>query len=326
MKKFFLVLSGILFGIIAAEFLVRLIKPAPTIYPISVTSENGDHALSMNEKLIYVPKPNTGEFNAKGYRGRVFSADRPAHKKRAVFIGDSVLEGLNIKAGMRFTDLLMIRLGSDYEMINLGVRGYNLAQEFEYFKEFGIPYQGDVVLFCVTFNDLDLSAGEITELTEILKTKENSGFFNAYYTHKSNLHKLLLKSHIYRYFSLFISGKGKKSPENKNNFFNSVYYRMRDEEINQILDDFLQLSQSRHFKPVFVFLPLPPRTKSADLLALRDRVRRKNIAIIDLFDYVNKHYEEKDRNKLFLDFCHLSRLGHKVVADILFKEIVPLFR
>ena len=100
-KKLLTIVLGIVVGLVAAEFLVRLVKPAPTVYGISVTSDNGDHVLSLNKALIYVPKPNTGEFNAKGYRGREYPFERQPGKKRIVLIGDSVLEGLGVAENER---------------------------------------------------------------------------------------------------------------------------------------------------------------------------------------------------------------------------------
>ena len=323
-KKILLILLGILAGLVAAEFLMRLIKPAPTIYPISVTADNGDHALSMNRKLIYVPKPNTGEFNAKGYRGKEFSYDRVPGKKRLVFMGDSVLEGLGVKAEERFTDLLMSRLGDNYEIINLGVRGYNLAQEFEYFKEFGLRYKPDAVLFCVTFNDLDIDAGEIHWLKDILEKQGKDAFFKAFYQKKSKLHEILLKSHIYRYLYLIASGGKKKPKESGKDFFQSVYYRLTDDEINGILDAIIALGQKNRCTPAFVVMPMPTRAKY--LVALREMVRAKNIRVIDLFEFARKNYSDQDRHKLFLDFCHLNLYGHRIMADVLAGEIVPLIR
>ena len=325
LKKILLILLGILAGLIAAEFLVRLIKPAPTIYPISITSDNGDHALSMNRKLIYVPKPNTGEFNAQGYRGREFPFGRVLGKKRLVFLGDFVLEGLGVKAEERFTDLLMDRLGDGLEIINLGVRGYNPAQELEYFKEFGLRYKPDLAFFCVTFNDLDIDSGEILWLRDMLEKQGKDAYFKAFYKKKSRLHELLMKSHIYRYLCLLTSGAGKQKPKGKGkDFYQTVYYRLTDNEINAILETITGLGKSHRFLPVFVILPMPSRAKY--LAALRDMVRAKNIKVIDLFEFARKHYDDQDRQKLFLDFCHLNLYGHRVVADVLAAEIPPLLR
>jgi lysophospholipase L1-like esterase len=324
LKKIALAVLGLVVGLVAAELLVRVVKPAPTVYPISVTSENGDHALSLNRTLIYVPKPDTGEFNAKGYRGREFPYERVPGKKRLVFIGDSVLEGLGVKSEERFTDLLAQRLGDGCEIINLGVRGYNLAQEAEYFKQFGLRYKPDAVLFCITYNDLDLAAGEIYGLKDALQAQGKESFFNAFYRKRGRLPGWLLKSHIFRHFYLIAAGRAKAAGAARKNFYESVYYRLTDEEINGILDDVIALGEKHRFLPVFVALPMPTQAKY--LTALRDLVRSKNIGLIDLFEWARARYGEADRKAFFLDACHLNPAGHRAVADALAAEIPALLR
>lgn len=325
-KKILTVLFGLVFGLVIAEVLVRLVKPAPTVYGISVTSDNGDHALSLNRDLIYVPKPNTGEFNGKGYRGREYPFERTPGKKRIVLIGDSVLEGLGVTESERFSEILQRRAGTSVEIINLGVRGYNLAQEFAYLKEAGLRYKPDLVAFCTTFNDVEIESGEIQWLSKLLEKQQTDAFFKSYYRDRTRRRERLMKSHLFRWVFLLTSGRKSKESGGDKDFINTIYYRLGETDINGILDGFLALAAEHGFIPAFVFLPLPAETKSADLESIREFVRKKDIASIDIFEEVREGRAGAESESLFLDICHLTPYGHLVVADALKAGLLPLLR
>lgn len=117
---------SILIGLAITELLTFFFLPAPLFRKINVTTLGREYMLSPNKTLIYEPKPGGGEFNKYGYRGKEFAYERNK-KKRIVFIGDSVVEGIGVKPHERFTELLNNKLGNGFEVINLGVSGYSFS-------------------------------------------------------------------------------------------------------------------------------------------------------------------------------------------------------
>jgi len=318
MKNLLLLVVTLIITLIVAEIVIGIIIPAPVVYPINITSGNGEHSLSFNKKLIYVPRPNTGEFNSKGYRGREFPFKREPGKKRLVFIGDSVTEGLGVPYKKRFTELLSNKMGDDYEIINLSVRGYNLLQEIEYFKEVGVKYKPDVVLVCITYNDLDLHAGEVSRFNIKLDTMNSVGFFNEYYANKKKIEMLLLKSNIYRYFYLFLLKMQKGNYIQKETFSEAIYYKIKEGQIDEIIDNLVEYSLQYNFKLGFIFLPTPSKSDQIELL--RDMINDRGIDSLDLYEYVKKTYGDDQivQVRYFSDQCHLNEEGNVIVADAVY--------
>lgn len=320
-KNLLLLFFSTFLSLFVAELIIAKFLPVPTIHPISVTSGNGEHSLSLNKKLIYVPRPNTGEFNAKGYRGAVFPYERTPGKKRIIFMGDSVTEGLGVDYEKRFTDLLSQKMGPKYELINLSVRGYNLRQEIEYLIEYGFKYKPDVVLMCITFNDLEIHAGEVHWFEDKMKKMRDNAFYSAYYRKKGKIEEALLRFNIYRYFYLLTNQWRSKQFKADESFYKSVYYKMDQIQINDELDELVQWSLRNDFKLGFIFLPLPRSTEDKQIILLRDMVGKKTIERLDLFGYTKENYRDEELKQLFRDPCHLSEKGHLAVSELIGKKL-----
>jgi hypothetical protein len=182
-KAALLVTFNLVISLAGVEVGLRILRPAPLFERIVVDdtfptqeSQKLQYVLSPNRKLIYVPKPDSGEFNHDGYRGPLYPRERQPGSTRVVVIGDSVVEGLGVDADERFTSVLSEKLGPGYEIINLGVRGYGLVQEVEYLKEKGLAYAPDHVMFGITHNDLRVDSAEWNSLVKKFKSMEESSF------------------------------------------------------------------------------------------------------------------------------------------------------
>jgi hypothetical protein len=116
--------------------------------------------------LGYSPIPNSTRIIARGgiavNRERINSAGlrdvehaprRDPGTMRLLILGDSFMygDGVDLEETMprRLSDLM-----PDVEVINTGVRGYDLGQEYLYYKHRGRLYEPDLVLFAFFVNDL----------------------------------------------------------------------------------------------------------------------------------------------------------------------------
>ena len=123
---------------------------------------------SLNERYDYSVNKNEGVF-------------------RIITVGDSFTFGVNVPTKNNWTELLEERLNKErmckgvnkYEVINLGVGGYDTTYELERYKLRGQKYNPDLIVWFVT--DLYRITEEFLELTEKMnideKDYEKKGIF-----------------------------------------------------------------------------------------------------------------------------------------------------
>lgn len=116
-----------------------------------------------NRRLVYGFRPQLDvtfqdqplKTNQEGFRDRDHGLEKPAGKRRVLFLGDSVLFGWSLPEEARFTNVLA-RLRPDWEVINMGIPGYNAAQEVECLRNYGLKYKPDLVVINIIGNDHQL--------------------------------------------------------------------------------------------------------------------------------------------------------------------------
>jgi len=95
----------------------------------------------------------TERINGQGLRDIEHPLVKPAGRKRILVLGDSFMYG----DGVAMEETLPRRLGDlmpGADVINAGVRAYDLGQEYLYYKERGRLLQPDLVLLAFFINDL----------------------------------------------------------------------------------------------------------------------------------------------------------------------------
>lgn len=100
------------------------------------------------------------EINAAGFRGASYPRSKAAEVFRIVLVGDSVSFGYGVALEETFADQLEARLRSGFatprfEVLNLGVSGYNPYTESELVRGVGLAYHPDLVLVQFCINDLN---------------------------------------------------------------------------------------------------------------------------------------------------------------------------
>ncbi|MHC4342599.1 MAG: SGNH/GDSL hydrolase family protein, partial [Planctomycetota bacterium] len=146
-----LLFASLLLSLLLAEFVVRLTGAAPGFGIIQFER----FQLSQNPELLYEPLPGS-ETNDLGYRDRNHALERST-THRIVILGDSIAAGFAVHRSQDiFPDVVEQRLqeaGFDVEVINLGVVGYNTAQEVETLRVRGLQYDPDLVVLEYCLND-----------------------------------------------------------------------------------------------------------------------------------------------------------------------------
>ena len=124
------------------------------------------HQRSEDPRLIYEPRP--GARVAMDYGPAAFSAqglreDRlvgpPGAAPRVVMLGDSLVWGELVALEHSLPRRLQERLGA--EVINLGVTGYDTAQEAAWYEAKGAALEPDVVVLVYCLNDMMSMSGPL---------------------------------------------------------------------------------------------------------------------------------------------------------------------
>src|SRR5262245_12399963 len=141
-----LALASASVAVLGGELGVRLWNPpAVRLFAERVQGEAGQRVMRIDstyevhpkggvfqtdEALGYRPVPGGAGYGTHGARLNDYALEKPAGKRRLLFIGDSVTERHKI------IDALHRELGDDYEYWNAGVVGYSTAQELAYYRDY----------------------------------------------------------------------------------------------------------------------------------------------------------------------------------------------
>ncbi len=98
--------------------------------------------------------------NSRGLRDDDVVTPKPAGQFRILLLGDSMTAGLEVNKNETFEAVLekRLRVFGDVEVINAGVRGYNLDNIVAFFQHEGASYVPDLVFYLFVENDLKSAA------------------------------------------------------------------------------------------------------------------------------------------------------------------------
>lgn len=124
--------------------------------------------LELNKELGFAPMPNKKVtwrkegfgihiYNQAGIPDTQATADKPANTLRIAVLGDSMVQGLEVKPEENFQQLTESALNTKsaktgnslrYQFINFGVSNYTLGQSYVQLKEKVLAYHPDLVIVC----------------------------------------------------------------------------------------------------------------------------------------------------------------------------------
>ena len=118
----------------------------------------GKYRMSGNQNLGWELDPNDPRINADGFRDREYAVGK-SDGIRIVALGDSVTFGRGVPLENTYAKVLEDLLnredrdGPPYEVLNLGVGGYNSRKQLELYKTKGRKYQPDLLVIGFVLND-----------------------------------------------------------------------------------------------------------------------------------------------------------------------------
>ena len=166
-----LILFGTVIGLLACEIIVRVANIQPRIHVLY----RKNFRLSENPVLQYELQPGSPDgklrISSAGLRDREFEAAKPPGTYRIGIIGDSITYGLTCEQKQAFPkqlERLLSSAGPDatrFEVLNLGVSGYNISQIVARLRTQGMPFDPDLVIYAYSLNDPQTFSLELQGLT-----------------------------------------------------------------------------------------------------------------------------------------------------------------
>jgi len=143
------------------------------------------HEFPSDPRGYFDPGPSlTYRVNSLGFRGEETVRKKPAGTFRVVGLGDSFTFGTGVRRQDTYLSVLERQLregdsNGSYEVLNLGVMGYNTPDELQMLRHRGLAYQPDLVVLGFFLNDVGIISGPHT-VRDHLNVGRASGFLPAW--------------------------------------------------------------------------------------------------------------------------------------------------
>ncbi len=157
--------------------IVLLLIPEIILRLLGFHGENNSREFIQHDALLgwsFIPNTNvtvTGIewrikylINEDGLRERMNIKNQEKGSYRILILGDSLTEGYGIRQNKRFSNLveaMFTKENKKIEIINAGVKGYNLAQYYLFFQRLYKKYKPDLVIIAAVKGDLDVANNSI---------------------------------------------------------------------------------------------------------------------------------------------------------------------
>src|SRR3989344_4718354 len=157
-KYFLLIVSLIIAGIIA-EGIIRIVWEEPNYgYPngLHIPDDTKGYRYQQNFKGYFLGEKYENieiKINNQGFRDEEHEYEK--NKKRIIVLGDSVTFGAGVNQDDTYVARMQKERRDEIEIINMGVNGYEMDQEYILFLEEGKKYDPDLILLGIVLNDIN---------------------------------------------------------------------------------------------------------------------------------------------------------------------------
>lgn len=277
-------------------------------------------------KYFYEPKPNLKQIEKPDWLGQTvintinsdglnerydYSIDKPQGIYRIVTLGDSFTFGAHVSTENNWVELLENRLNqksvcrdiNKFEVINLGVPGYDIQYSLERYKQRGKKYNPDLVLWFLKNDDFYDIAEETQPIVNIQKEKlKKKRLYEGTYNEKDIA---TLAQMTYDAIGTINNKYGKKE---------IMVFQ------GNLLEEFAKIHQGRTF---FFSMNEKAKTQLATTGDEDDTIQK----------VINKHRGYFYSNKLFSQYneaqdsyypydSHFNEKGHALVAEELYDYLI----
>jgi len=270
------------------------------------------NALSVESSIEY-------KINSKGLRDHEYDYEKSPETYRILALGDSVTMGFGVNIEdvyVKRIENLLKKDDENYEVVNLGVGGYNVWHEFHYLKKEGLKYNPDMIIFGFIFNDLEQDVQKMVK--EIPEEKTSCVISYTGIKIPCKLKHFLKSIRILTFFKYRINNIFLKDDEK--DYFLDLYKEDSD-GFGNIFHDIAAFSEESGIPVVFVIFPLVVEDYGNypyDYLhsIVKEELESSGLEFVDLLDAYSESSKSFYISKL--DRCHPNKEGHLVAGDVVY--------
>jgi len=344
-KNSILLIASLIFCLIGSEIAIRIWN-----FPISKPGLNQLHQPSPSLGWELIPEAfgtgSLGEFykiNSLGYRGPEFTVKRQIGIHRIMITGDSFTFG----SGVNYEDTYGAQLGKilndkniHCEVINCGVIGYQMWQNYEKLERKLLPYQPDLIILGLFQDDLSASVTPYTDSERYkggypFQTNDIHGFMNrfAIWNVLKNINDLIEYRYRYKRGYTYLKGieerkkvLGPSNPSNQN--YKIMSGKIEDQKksaFSATLVRFVEKARKAGAKVLVVMIPDAVQLNNPHMQMVNQFIeeicKRIDVPFVDTTYFMES---EKDYLGLYLfPFdAHNSRRGYQIIAQSIANHII----
>jgi hypothetical protein len=278
-------------------------------------------------------------YNANGYRSPERAYAKPAGRQRVVVLGDSFVDGSEVGDDELFTWKMEQALG-DVDVINLGVYGYQTAQQLVTLEREGLRYSPDAVVLITVPNDLpgnvvglesfgpaprfvldgdslafeDLdhpNAREAFRVANLPAPRWVHHHSTLYYFLNSYIYQRLVADRITEFRNTRLASL---SPDDQKELYRRIVLRIRDICNANRIPLMVVFTHQRH--DVL-------NSKTSQFADLGESLRTSGVTVVDLFEQLREQ-EMSGQSPFYRGDPHWNSLGHEKVAEWLASPVRTL--
>jgi lysophospholipase L1-like esterase len=244
------------------------------------------------------------KINSDGFRDVEYTIEKPPNTIRIIALGDSFTFGWGVNLSDTYVKLLEKKLNEinttiNFQVMNFGVPGYNTLEEIELLKKKGLKYKPDIIIIGYTaddaFNNTKIKSGEIT--------RKANEIVEELFGNSSKIPKEILYSH----FSYQLLGEDLTINFDKN----------LENIVLSPLKELAKYKKELNLDVVIVFLTKVTFKEKEKIIEFS---KNNEFCIIDAAEEIKKY--GFNSIKFPSPDNHYNELGHKLVANIIFDNLI----
>jgi lysophospholipase L1-like esterase len=267
---------------------------------------------SRNPVLVWELDPKGAEVNSEAFRDRETAREKTPGVVRVALLGDSIAFGHGVPVEQGVANQLELALGSEYEVLNFGVGGYNTRQTAELYATKARYFDPDVIVLLYVLNDA-LPARRMAALADLVADL------------RSRPKEPPLGLHIAGHVKRAIEEARGSNAEETAPYVRETHGDERTwKMVVRGLGRIASIAREDEARAVMAITPL---FFDLDPYAFRDiheqvaeAGRRKGFAVIDLVPAL-RDVDERDLRLDPEDVSHPSPLGHRLIAEAIAREL-----
>lgn len=323
--NYLLFFSAISISILFAEVFLHIVKYE--YQPLNIEVANNSNCSGCNDwreyhafkdssfvydpNLMWRPKVSSETiFNKQGFRGETIN-NKNLYYYKILTIGDSNTLGpatAEDKSWPHYLEELLQKNNKEVVVMNAGVWGYSSFQGLRRFKEL-LPYKPNIVLISFGSND-----ASFVFTPDKKWSKQSVALFK--FINKFKLANLLEAVSF------------KASVAINKTISTEPTYRVSLEDYEKNLEEMISISRQNNIIPILLTRPFIGSSNSP--FWWKNFAPAYNKVVIKVgqennVDYIDIYSLFENKEDLFIDESHFSDYGNKVMAEIIYKNLLALF-